>query len=157
YLSMRLRIHGQLWLYSLVHDEIFHYAANLAYQRRHNRVTELLIGLGIGDRDPERIGISHQAGALPGREASWIAFGASHEDLRSILVIPRGKRARNAVRTYESKTKAIALCPMVQCILLQVVPQLVGEDILGVYATICHIGLLHVVLWLRCTPTVQYS
>jgi hypothetical protein len=72
----------------MLQDVRTHNAGDFPEYRHSDRVAELLVGLGIGNRDAERVRVAHQAGAFSGCQAARIlTCTAADKNFRTILVI----------------------------------------------------------------------
>src|SRR3989338_3779128 len=91
-----------------------------------HRVAKLFIGLCIGNRNEEAIGISHKSCTLPRSEAARILGTLREQNLTSILVITCGKGPGNAVKVHKTESESVAFLFVFACIFLKVVPEFVG-------------------------------
>ena len=107
-----------------------HGTGDLGEYRNRNRISELPVGLCVGDRNAEAVLISHEAGAFPWGEPAWtLAFAATDKNLRTILVVASRKRPGDTVTVDQTKAETVALCTVFGGISLQIGPELVREEI----------------------------
>jgi len=72
----------------MVGDRADHFASNCARHRRDYRVSELAIGLGVGDDNLVAVGIkAHQLRSLTVRQPARVLVLLRNQDLRTILVV----------------------------------------------------------------------
>ena len=80
------------------HDVGSHRLSDCGYYGHNHGVTELLVCLRIGYRDPESVREPHQAGAFAGcKPARTFSIAPTHQDLTPIFVVPGRQGTGDAI------------------------------------------------------------
>src|SRR5262245_3920177 len=87
-------------------------------------ISKLSVGLGIGNRDLERLREAHETSALPWRKPSRIRAPAVDKNFGAVLVIPGGKRSRDSFASHLAVAEAVPSGLMLLGISLKIVPEL---------------------------------
>jgi hypothetical protein len=100
------------------------------HDRHDDCVSELSISLGVGNRNFEVRRVAHQPTAFSRRQTARILAGTlGDQDLGTILVITSTERSRHVLAGKQSKTEAISCRFVLRGIVLEVLPEVIGERV----------------------------
>src|SRR5690606_26005703 len=104
--------------------------------RNDNSVSELAVGLCIGNLDPKLTPFpakTQQARAFPRGQPPGTIAGLFNEDFRAILVIPGRQCASHVIRPEYAATESVSFCLVLCLVVLQILPQAGRKSVFRVH------------------------